>query len=213
MLPNNRRKSIRKCVLDTEIPNGLKYRIRKEIIKERKKLRDIIDERVEKENKFENEVGMDYKNLGDEELYSRIKYLENKRVCLIKILSKKNEIYSQILRKVDELRQKKSRVDISKELEANKRQEMKSLENNTLIFHQRINKLINFINENRKLPSYNTNENTNFNDKICEYTNNKGDTDNCNIGNNYTNHNNNNSVDNQNNENSHNSASSPPLYS
>ncbi|KAK6588395.1 hypothetical protein RS030_5697 [Cryptosporidium xiaoi] len=212
MLPNNRRKSIRKCVLDTEIPNGLKYRIRKEIIKERKKLRDIIDERVEKENKFENELGMDYKNLGDEELYSRIKYLENKRVCLIKILSEKEEIYSQILRKVDELRQKKSRVDISKELEANKIREMKSLENNTLIFHQRVDKLINFINENRKLSSYNINENANFNDKTREYTNNKGDTDNFNISNNYTNHNNN-TVDNQNNENSYNSASSPPLYS
>ncbi|KAH8738580.1 hypothetical protein FG386_001995 [Cryptosporidium ryanae] len=173
MLPSNRRKTVRKCVLDVEVPDGLKYRIRKEIMKERGKLKDIIEEHVEKQKKFESGMGIDYGNLNDEELCSRIRYLEHKKNSLIRILSEKNMIYSQILMKVDESRKAKVRADVLDEFEANKRQETEDLKRNSTVFHRRIDNLICSINENRMISTSNTNKNTNCVDDADNASNNR----------------------------------------
>ncbi|KAF7459439.1 hypothetical protein HWI79_17 [Cryptosporidium felis] len=104
MYPSNRKRPGRKCVLETEIPPELENKIRSRIVSDRRKLRNFIDSHANKKRNIETGLQINPKTLDDTSLRERIKNLERTRGNLLRIVSLKNELYSQFLERANRTR-------------------------------------------------------------------------------------------------------------
>ncbi|KAH8583508.1 uncharacterized protein ELE39_000276 [Cryptosporidium sp. chipmunk genotype I] len=147
MYSNNRRKSGRKCVLDTEISSALERRIRAKIVKDRVDLRGLIDEHIGKRRAIENELRADPRSLDDDSLRERIQILEKVRANLLRIISIKSEAYCRILKEVDDFRRAELSKYVELENRKNKERESAILGVNLKDFSSNVKDLVDRINQ------------------------------------------------------------------
>ncbi|KAJ1610985.1 hypothetical protein OIY81_1869 [Cryptosporidium canis] len=115
MYSNNRRKSGRKCVLDTEISPALEKKVRARIVKDRRDLRRLIDEHVSKKRDIENRFKLDPTCLSDEALRERIRVLERARANLLGLISTRGEAYGDFLKETNDIRRSRVRQEVESE--------------------------------------------------------------------------------------------------
>lgn len=115
MSSSNRRKSVRKCVLDVEISPALEKRIRARIVKDRNDLKSLIDEHKAKRREMKSKSKLDPKSLGDGPLKERILTLEKLRANLLRLISTKGETYCRRLKKSDDFRLEQLRKEVEQE--------------------------------------------------------------------------------------------------
>lgn len=127
MYSNNRRRSGKKFVLDTDISSVLEKRIRTKIVQDRIELKDLIGEHINKRRAIEGEFKIDPKGLDDDSLRERIQNLEKIRANLLRIISIKNEYYSQFINEADSLARNKLSKDVELENKKNEERENKIL--------------------------------------------------------------------------------------
>lgn len=87
-----------------EISPTLEKKVRARIVKDRRDLKNLIDEHKSKKRDIESRLRVDPKSLNDESLRERIQSLEKLRANLLRLISIKGETYSQLLKEADDLR-------------------------------------------------------------------------------------------------------------
>ncbi|KAL3126744.1 hypothetical protein CHM_8g5110 [Cryptosporidium hominis] len=147
MYSNNRRKSGRKCVLDTDISPILEKRIRAKIVQDRIDLKGLIDEHIGKRKAIEKEFNADPKSLNDESLRERIQILEKVRANLLRIISIKSEAYYRLLNKADNVRRDEISKYVEIENRKNKERENDILAENLKDFSSNVKDLVDKINQ------------------------------------------------------------------
>ncbi|OII75258.1 uncharacterized protein cubi_03737 [Cryptosporidium ubiquitum] len=147
MYSNNRRKSGKKCVLDTDVSPVLEKRIREKIVQDRIELKNSINEHICKRRAIKGEFKVDPKSLDDESLRERIRVLEKIRANLLRIISIKIEAYAQLLKEADDLRRNKLSKDVELENKNNEKKENDILKENLKDFLSNVKDLVEKINQ------------------------------------------------------------------